>query len=291
MGAVYFDDANVSMVRVGNQVFVPTFNGFLFSETKNMGTEANLGHICPAMCETSSVYCSAPGFQIEYRHPTTGYMADLYELYGFPQLESQFGFDAYTEEAYVLNDAKMDPGHIACKTTQPGSRGKLGFLQPITSSDFFVSIESTKPFKLAESYYFCYPDKIMTFVESFGIAQGNASIVFTFLLMSVILSLSAGKLLHLTVTQNEMENTMMQLAEVIKIKRMGGKLLEEHDEILGIFHSALALPVARSTLVLPDARSNAHDVGFTPVEDVLPNFKISSSHSLGMQFEGKSSEV
>jgi hypothetical protein len=151
-----------------------------------------------------------------------------------------FGMDAYTNEMYILNDAQLDPGRIACKTTQVGSKGKLGNLEPISSSDFLAALESSKPFKLAESYFFCYPNKVMTFVESFGIAQGNASMLFSFLLMCVILSLSATKMLHVTVTQSYLDDTMMLLAEVIKIGHIGGELRDEHKEVIAALNKVVA---------------------------------------------------
>jgi hypothetical protein len=237
MMPIYMDTSGVVLQRVGNTGLVPSFNAMFYSETKYFGTEVNEYHYCPASCESASALCSTPAFSIEFGSPTTGDIADLLAAIGAAHVE--FGFIAYTDELYVLNDAKMDPGRIACKASQSGSFGKLGNLNPVTSQQFLVGIQSTQPFKLAESYYYCFPDKLMAFFTSFGVAQGNTSMLFTFLLMTIIVALSALRCLNVTVTEVELDSTMLKLAEIIKISRGGGELREEHKEILTILSQAL----------------------------------------------------
>jgi len=237
MSSIYFDSTDVAMIRVGNTLLVPSFNGIAFAKTASLGTQANPYQFCPAMCETSSTFCSGPAFIMEYRPPTNGYMAELNALAGFQHLE--FGFDAYADEVYVLNDAKMDPGRIGCKTTQAGSRGKLGNLEPIPFADVLKTMESSKPFKLAENYFFCSPNRNVVFIESIGIAQGNSNIICVFLVMVTVLSLSAMGLLHSTVSQLDLDSTSILIAEIVKIKQKGGNLRDEHRELLATLAVAL----------------------------------------------------
>jgi hypothetical protein len=230
------NDSGVVVQRIGNNAFVPTFRGFLFSDTMVLGTQANPEHLCPAACESSSYPCSTPRFQFEFRFPTVGFMAAWNAAANVTA--GELGFDVYSDEMYVLNDAKMDPGLIACKTTQTGSRGKLGNLQPVPQTDFLATLESSKPFKLAENYFYCYPSRAMTFFQSFGIAQGNANMFFAILVMASVLVLSAMRLLNVTVSQLEEDKTSILLAEIVKLKNDGGSLRQEHKDLLSIFAQA-----------------------------------------------------
>lgn len=73
---------------------------------------------------------------------------------------------------YYLDEFKMDPGLIGCDTSNPGSFGKLGNLEPKSNSAFNLNVESP-PFKLQETYFTCLSNYQDAMINSIGIVQGS----------------------------------------------------------------------------------------------------------------------
>jgi len=251
MGEVYIDQTSgQALQRLGNYAFIPTFYGALYSESRHLGTESNPNYQCPNDCESFSTFCSAPSFQFEFKSPTNGAIADLYALYNIPP--QLLGIDVFSTELYVLNNAKMDPGRIACKSTQVGSGGKLGNLDPISATAFLQAITKNKPFKLAENYFFCYPDKLTTMFNSFGIAEGNASLFFALLALVVIFVLGYFQFLDPTVQQTTVLDGTL-LIEIVKVTDAGGDLPERHKDFLATLRLVLNNEGGTSNVLLGKA--------------------------------------
>lgn len=240
MATLYLDNSSVAYQRLGNYAFAPTMQGYSYSETTNFGTETNPYYHCPSACETASNPCSTPAFQFEFKPPVNA----TFQSNSPEKPFIQFGFSAFSDELYVINSAKMDPGRIACKTTQAGSKGKLGNLDPVSSAAFLSGMKSSKPFKLAESYFSCYPDPYFTFLDSVGIAHGNSSLFFSVLMNLAVIVLSAMKLYHVVsseiVSESDIDSSSILLSEIVKLKQSGRSLGTEHTNFLSALRLALS---------------------------------------------------
>jgi len=237
MSPLYLDSTDAVVQRLGNYCFNVTFDGILYAETKVLSADPNPSMTCPLYCDSYEKFCSAPAFQFEFTPPTSGVISNLNAVNSNPLMF--LGLVAYSNELYVLNEAKMDPGMIGCKSTQTGSNQYLGKLAPVSSANFLAALQSIKPFKLAENYFFCYPEKLGVFVNSIGIANGNTSLLFSVVMGLVVFMLGSAKLIPSTVTGRELDATVVLFAEILKIKAAGGKMTKEQKALLATLRLAL----------------------------------------------------
>jgi len=182
MDPVYFYNG-IPAQRFGGSALKFDFGGYYY-----YGSDYG-NYVCPSQCETDDKYCSIPDLVLSFSPFESG--SGWAKILG--DNTNQFELNAYSAEIMRVNDGQWDPGFIGCATNTPGSykydnetkTGKLGHMEPTSSADFEANLMGTKPFKIQETYYECLPRPLTAFLDSVGVAQGNAGL-YTGLLVTAI---------------------------------------------------------------------------------------------------------
>ena len=172
MSAVYYSNeekmkSRKYVQRLGKTMWNVEYSGYYYDEAYYS--------ICPEVCNgtysSMSGACSTPDYVFKYTELNSN---------------NTFGLNLYSSEMYTINMGNMDLGRIGCATTTDGSDGNLGRMEPKSAAEFQANFNKN-PFKLTENYYACTPEPADAFLDSVGIAQGNAALFLT-LLMALISS-------------------------------------------------------------------------------------------------------
>jgi hypothetical protein len=192
----------------------PTFEGSMYIAQTQPGPGPSPPAKCPSACDSSASFCNTPDFEFSFAASSEG------DWSSSPQ-GSEFSFQAYTNQLFVLNGEKMDAGPIGCAVNTTGSGGKLGHLEPDKSiSHFKFVLIKYQPFRLEEGYFSCYPPVYDVVIDALGIAQGNTGLFLEVILMLVVLILIAAPascaLAKKSVSEEETDHINFTIAEIVK---------------------------------------------------------------------------